>query len=307
MAGGDAKSDLLWVAGVFLLLGLVWLVGGGPARQEATQGPFLEPPAPLGSGEVYGPAIGQQGSTGGNSVQTSNAPKVKISSGNARYEEQGNKEYITLTADRSNQLPVVISGWKLKSSRRNEEVVIPTVSKLFVRKQPRDVDKIILAPGERAVVVTGYPPDDGTIGLGRGLKLNSCSGYLDRLLNNRFAPSLSIGCPSPYKESGVSTLDDTCYNFVRRLSSCHTPKFERRGEIDYVDNASNIDNACRAFIKEHFNYDSCLRWHQGDSDFWGKEWRVYLYHTGELWLDRLETISLYDEFGRLVDKISYGD
>lgn len=302
MAAGDAKSDLLWVLGIFLLLGLVWFLGGGLERPAADQGPFLESPSTGGSGEIYRPAGDDSAQT-----QTPGLSQVKISSGNAQYEEQGNQEYITLEADWSNKNSVIISGWKLKSARRAEEVVIPTVAKLFVRKQPRDIDKIILAPGERAVVVSGYPPDDGTIGLGRGLKLNLCSGYLDQLLNYRFAPSLSIGCPAPDKELGTSFLGDVCYKFVRSLSSCHTPEFERRDDIDYVDDNPNIDDGCRAYLKEHFNYEGCIKWHQRDADFWGEEWRVYLYHTGELWPARSETISLYDESGRLVDTISYED
>lgn len=46
---------LKWLFWFFVILWFIWFFTGGPERYEARQGPFLKPPAPLDTGESYGP------------------------------------------------------------------------------------------------------------------------------------------------------------------------------------------------------------------------------------------------------------
>ncbi|MFZ2205692.1 MAG: hypothetical protein WAV23_03820 [Minisyncoccia bacterium] len=50
-----AWDHLKWL--IFVLIGLwfVWFFTGGPQRYSSNQGPFLRPPAPIDTGEIYGP------------------------------------------------------------------------------------------------------------------------------------------------------------------------------------------------------------------------------------------------------------
>lgn len=41
------------VIGLLLILFAAWLVTGGPDKYESTAGKFIEPAAPLGTGEIY--------------------------------------------------------------------------------------------------------------------------------------------------------------------------------------------------------------------------------------------------------------
>ena len=47
-------EDLKWILFILIGLWLVWFLTGGPSREEAKQGIFIKPPAPLDSGETYG-------------------------------------------------------------------------------------------------------------------------------------------------------------------------------------------------------------------------------------------------------------
>lgn len=48
-------DDLKWFIAVMGLLFVGWLVSGGPTRYSSTK-PFIRPPQPLDTGEVYGPS-----------------------------------------------------------------------------------------------------------------------------------------------------------------------------------------------------------------------------------------------------------
>jgi len=49
-------GDLLGIIGVIILIWFIWLFTGGPARYEKENpGPYIKAPAPLDTGETYGP------------------------------------------------------------------------------------------------------------------------------------------------------------------------------------------------------------------------------------------------------------
>lgn len=54
----DPINDAYFIFGVLAILIVVWFAAGGPEKADL-RGLFLAPPPPLGSGEGYGPQIGE--------------------------------------------------------------------------------------------------------------------------------------------------------------------------------------------------------------------------------------------------------
>lgn len=314
MVAGEAKSDLWWLIIMVVVLGLAWFVSGGPSRPFATGGPFLEPPAPLGSGEAYflDQSDGSSWSWGGASNQSPDPrtsgwrDQITLRSGNARYEDQGNHEYLTIEASYSNDQPINISGWRLVGGAGS--FTIPRGTKLLRGDGVnRADDPIILEPGGQAVITSGWFPSIGPFSIDVSFQVSRCLGYIEATPNVQFTPSVGSSCPRGEDEPWLGGLTDECFEFVTRWPSCQTPKFERRSDgYDYINGRRDtLTSQCREFIKSHFNYQGCVAYHQAEPDFFTKDWRVFLKHSGELWDERHETISLYDDQGQLVDQISY--
>lgn len=324
MNGGSATGDLWWFVAIITALGLIWYATGGPNRPEAWQGPFIQPPAPLSSGEIYGagrtisaprpapvsPPTYQTGDLR-EPLLTARSPwygRVSIDSGSGPYEIQPNQEYLALEANYNNTVSVTVTGWSLTNGRsRPDGVVIPRAARLFIGNSTNLVTTpIALAPGARLVLTTGRMPNSNPYSINANFLTNKCSGYLDTLPQYRFTPALRRSCPSPAKDPGVSNLDRECYDFVSYLSSCHTPKVEHDADgYEFIDNISGLPSSCRAFLEDHFNYNSCVKWHEQDIDFYGTEWRVYLNRSWELWGPNREHITLYDQSGKIVAERSY--
>ncbi|MBI2100473.1 MAG: hypothetical protein HYT47_00400 [Candidatus Vogelbacteria bacterium] len=308
---GSATGDLLWVLAIVAALWILWFATGGAERPAATAGPFIKPPPPISTGEIYSPG-GQTrlrpasiaGSSGGGAAifpDTTHSlyyGQVKIRQGNARYEIQPNREYITITANHSNQIPIDIIGWQLvNNALRHGRARAIKITPL-----------ILLAPGGVVTVNTGSPPSSNLWPVGSAFQINKCTGYLaEDFRNFRLTPAFSRSCLAPRAEPGADRLDDDCYDYVNRLSACHTPEFERKNDgYNYIDGRRDtLTSSCRSYVQDHFSYNRCVAWHAADSDFYGKDWRVYLNHTGELWAANREVITLYDREGKIVDQLDY--
>jgi len=326
---GTATGDLLWVLAVIAALWVLWLATGGSLRPSATSGPFIKPPPPLGTGEIYSTdghtaRVGSSGTTRQmaerekvEQLNRNSSPwfgQIKIRAGNARSEESSNREYIELVADRKLLAPVNITGWQLVNNparrARADVVLIPAAAKVFSSAAAAaTLAPIVLAAGEKAMITTGSPPNSSRWPARASFQVNRCVGYLtEQAINFRLASTLlPRACPAPREELGAIRLNSDCYDYVRRLSSCHKPEFKRKsdGHIYLDDRINKLSSACRAYLEDHFSYDRCLAWHQTDPDFYVGEWRVFLNHTWELWAKDREVISIYDAQGRLVDESSY--
>ena len=310
---GEATRDLIWVAGIFIAVGLLWLFTGGSTRPTEKDKPFLELPSAASSKSsyYYSHSSNYQLSDSG-SVKPDGKSKqeVKLSSGSAFNSIYPNQEYVEITADSRNSEPVDISGWTLTNKPapgyRFKSVKIPLANRLltgFSNQTPQD--RVVLNPGEKAVIVTGKMPASVPYVVSSFL-VNKCSGYLEDLPHYQFTPSLWSNCPRPEKEVDINLLDENCYRYVRSLGNCHTPYVTTdRDGYELIDGKTNLSAACRLFVKTQFSYSNCLARHQSDSDFFGKEWRIYLNQTDDLWYKNRDAISLYDSQGLLVDQISY--
>ncbi|KKW33594.1 MAG: hypothetical protein UY78_C0007G0010 [Parcubacteria group bacterium GW2011_GWA1_53_13] len=54
---GSPWEIVLFVAGILLVLAILWYRNGGPEKADL-RGLFLAPPAPIGNGSAYGPQVG---------------------------------------------------------------------------------------------------------------------------------------------------------------------------------------------------------------------------------------------------------
>lgn len=307
--------------GILFIIFFVWVMTGGPERYISRSGPLLEPPTIDESAEGYGELGVPEISLGGASIGVEPSEpipegevietyegKIKIGKGNAKSEDYGNEEYIVLQNATKDEA-INISGWKLQNGGSlfggQKTLTIPRGTHLF-NPDGSVLADIILAPGEKATILSGSITRTKPYKINTSFRVNKCSGYLDKLENYQFVPALSTSCPLIKNEPEVATANNSCYDAISRVGRCVTAEFERNddGEMELNGREVNVGSACRNFIEETANYEDCIKRHAGDEDFFGKEWRVFL-GQGQLWNSSRETISLYDNFGRLVQRISY--
>ena len=252
-------------------------------------------------------------------VPVSSSGSIRLSTGNARYTIQPYEEYITL--ENHGQTSVDITRWRLengKSSRTyaqgsqyvryaSDVGIISKGAKVISPSGISKLENIILKPNERAIVTTGSPQNISPYTI-VSFKENLCSGYLSEKYN--FPSGIGKSCVWPNTEPGVKSLDSTCKKYVASLRPCHTPQFDgkdRQGDFcsGCVDGIVGLPSMCVSFIKNHYSYPGCLSYHQGDQNFEGSTWHVYLYRPWEMWAESDETLSLYDSQGNLVTQTSY--
>ncbi|MDP3763960.1 MAG: hypothetical protein Q8Q92_05015 [bacterium] len=248
------------------------------------------------------------------------ARNVSLGGGNATYVYQTYEEYVTI--DNSGNDPVNITNWQLKNGKdkraydlggtlryfpRDSATIGQAV--LFISPSGRNTfQNVVLKSGETAIITTGQVGSQLPYKI-VSFKENTCSGYLEDLMEYDFTPPLTRRCLQPADEPGVNVLDIECRRFIERMSSCRTPKFDTRdrdGEIcqGCVD-GTPLSGSCVAFIKSHFNYNFCIANHANDPNFSGQTWRIFLGRGWEMWVSEYETIGLYDQLGRLVDYRNY--
>ena len=336
------KDDLIWVVAVLLILFGLWFFSGGPKR-SSEQKPFISPPAPIDTGKTYGSLGLESGSKKASLEPVSSSKSVSakdpnaspyqglihLGRGNASSETDANDEYIENRSDYKNKTAVNISGWTLRNggdSRSYDsygQVVkgqshtarLPGVAvNIWTSTGPKETVPIKLSANERVYVVSGSPfPYGSPYNIRESFRVNKCMGYIENIPNYRFAPNLSTSCPSPAKDPTLPTLPEQCYNQIRSIGACQTIDFKTKDSwciLHYNDSARNdklcnLPSYCKNIIQTHYTYESCVRTHQTDEDFFKAEWRLYLGSIWELWASRNETISLYDENGKLVDQIKY--
>jgi len=253
------------------------------------------------------------------------AGKVRIERGNSSSEYQPYKEYISLRSSGLKKGETVnITGWSLSNNKgarfyqindtqvrgTSDRVYVPQAAKVFLTTGTNYQSPIIMKTGSKVVLLTGSVPNKSPFEV-TNFQVNKCSGYIEDLDNYKLFPPLQSSCPDPREEIDLNSLDQSCYNFVQNLALCHTPEFPERTrvgdkwEYGYVDGVPGLSSQCKTVIKTRYNYNSCIALHGSDSDFLQNEWRVFLNRPWELWAKTRETITLYDNLGRVVNETSY--
>ena len=246
--------DLMWLIFILIVVLTVW-----GAQFRSTGEPVLSPPR--GTNTIIEPAT----------TQNSETPKTEIKiSAPGIVTAIADREYIII--QNSGDTPIAMSGLSLRN-KRNETVTIG-----FDTQGSR----MILAPNEKAVIVTGKSPRSGNF------KVNSCTGYFAQF--QTFMPTLSTSCPRLSSLDAAKNLVESCRDYVSSIRSCQFP----------ASIPTNITSVCNDFIQQHAGYQGCVKDHQSDKDFDKKEWRIYLNRGTEFWRNGDETIEVRSAEGKLL-------
>lgn len=313
------KSDALFFFGVLAFFFVLWFATGGPTRPISFAGPYITPLTDVNT-EQYGyGSIDAEGNISAGEPQSTQSiwsqimgfenqvrnlerqaadlrafgeasplrGSVTVSAGNVSSEDP-DTEYITINV--VGTAPVDITGWRLVSGASGDSTRIPSGASLPRSGRINDTGRIVLNPGEQAVVVTGESP------LGVSFKENMCTGYLAH--RQDYTPALSQQCPAASIEfdryfTGNTLRDDACYYRMQATPICTPPDDE------------GLSSRCRDLIDEHLTYNGCVATHQHSTYFPGRTWRIYLEKRSEMWKSTRDAIKLLDAQGKTVDLYTY--
>lgn len=201
-------------------------------------------------------------------------------------------EFLALHVDDNYKEAVPITGWKIRSVNSNINAIIPSGTQLLFTGMINREDPILVYAGDNIYVNTGYSPN------GLSFRINKCSGYLTQF--QEFTPYISSNCPRPADEDLSSiprlAINDACFDYIDSFPYC---------KIQTESLPKNWSVECSKFIYDKINYSSCINTHKGDSDFYKKEWRIYLKRGDILWRARNQNIILYDNEDKIVSTLKY--
>lgn len=278
----QTKKDLLMALGFITIIFLIWIFTGGPSRPTATSGPFIK--------TLNAPQFNFSNPESKNGIDSASIYKNKASIGSSSpaKEKDPQKEYVEIRTSSNNKEPVNISSWYLEN-KNGEKLKIGQAATLPLLGEINIQQDILLKPGEKVIVATGWSP------IGTNFQINKCIGYFSQMQD--FYPKLSDKCPDPIKDEVLpASLDNACIDYINREFKLCTA---------YITLPANLSNNCKEYINERINYNGCIVWHKKNSDFYKPEYRVYLKKDSELWNNEHEKIILYDDGGKIIDWISY--
>ena len=216
--------------------------------------------------------------------------KVKIQYIN--HSENTKNEYVVLHEDDYSTTTIPVTGWSLRIVSSGDVYTISKASQLFFSGVVNDENPIILYPGDTVYVNTGLSPT------GSNFKVNKCTGYLSQFQS--FIPYLYTNCPLPRNEdtTSISRLpqNEECLKYLYSYQACKT-------QIETLP--ASFTYECKKFIIDKLNYPACVNTHKYDSDFYLKQWYVYLRQNKTIWDTIHSDITLYDSDGKVVDILKY--
>jgi len=201
--------------------------------------------------------------------------------------EVPNTEYITLRV--VGDYPVDLTGWKLENDRGSIYTLGEAIDEY--ERTNSFTQHVVVPPQGRVIVGSGQSP------IGANIRLNACTGYLERL--GAFNPSINQQCPVP---SGAVTqrLSRPCQDYLSGLNSCSTPPPATQEQINL------LKGECLDFANLHWTYDACKSDHRQEPGFFYNEWRMFLGLTNsEFIAGQYEVITLRDPSGKVVDQYTY--
>lgn len=318
---GGSKKILTEFFGWMTFLWILWFWSGGPMRLEKIDQPFLKPPSPLNSGEDFGHMANSATISfsdfkknieirGKNQNDLSDLNKDKSNSGsdsdtnqNSNSEKsqylgmininvakgyQGNPDFLEIIALSTNKKPINITGWEIRSTVSRYLNKIYVGAKTIYQGRISEENDILLYPGEKAIILPTKSP------VGISFKMNKCIGYLEQF--QEFYPHLPKYCPHPGFDK-PQIEDENCVAFAKTIDRCNA--FIK----EYPE---KLSEACKKTISKRLSYNSCVSENIEDTDFYKKEWRVYL--GGDeiaFGSENGDFIGIYDSDGHLIDSIFY--
>lgn len=267
--------------------------------------PSVDTPIYGGSNSYYSDDMG--GSITG--PRSPYAGKISLGSGNASYSIQPYEEYVTL--QNQSNASITVTGWTLTNGKNtrplqntqnnyfysaSDSATIGTGTEFLDPNGTFQTGPIKLAPGDSAIVTTGGPFSQYPFSIYTSFRENICEGYLE---NYPFMPQMSQSCPYATNDPDIRTVTDQCYDYVQTISRCENPEKNDKKNFDLQT------TQCRNFMSVRFNYPSCVARNRYTQGFAMNQWRIFLGKGRQLWADRRETITLYDNNNLIVDQISY--
>jgi hypothetical protein len=319
------EHDAWFFIGVFVFIFLIWVATGGPVHPLSFTGPRLAAPQELGGGTylslprapfgIGGSNVSLPGSSDGGSVSGSSGGSqtpLPVFVGGSTFGEPSSfrglvsmshyisgagsldprNESLEIRVSQSVGVPINLSEWSLVSEASGSRLVIPKGTEIPTSGVVNAIQNIVLAPGDRALVISGRSP------IGASFRENKCIGYFSTFQS--FSPPLPQNCPTPHDELisfyGAGYIRDAaCIEYVDKLSRCHVALTPPVG----------VSNACQNFLVKYLNYNGCVEAHRSDADFKGDTWRIYLGRTSSMWRTNNELVKLLDVNGKTVDAFSY--
>lgn len=315
--------DAWFFIGIFVFIFLIWIATGGPLHPIAFTGPTLAEPGALGGGtylslptapfSVGSKNVSLPGSSRGGSFSSGGSrPPLPTFAGGTVFGEASpyyglvsmshyvsgagspdpGSEYVEIDVSQNSGVPVDLTGWTLESESTGNAVIIPQGTEVPTSGIVNAAQDIVLAPGERAIVISGQSP------IGASFRENKCIGYFSTF--QKFSPPLPQNCPVPSDELssfyGTGYIRDAaCIDYVNSLSRCQVVLTPPPGAT----------SACQSFLTNYLNYNGCVNAHRSDADFAGDTWRIYLGRTSSMWRTQHEVVKLLDINGKTVDAFSY--
>ena len=321
------EHDAWFFIGVFIFIFLIWVATGGPLHPISFTGPTLAEPGALGGGTylqlprapfgIGGTNISLPGSTEGGGAVTGSSggssdtlptftgggvfgvpsPYRNIVRMNHYVSGAGSadprNEYLEISVPQNvGGIPVDLSEWTLASDASGATTRIPKGTEIPISGTVNAAEDIVLAPGTRAIVISGQSP------IGASFRENKCIGYFSTF--QTFYPTLPQNCPAPSDELasfyGSNYISDApCIDKVNKLSRCQV----------MLSPPAGTSGACQNFMVKYLNYNGCVTAHRNDADFLGDTWRIYLGRSNSMWRTQHELVKLLDINGKTVDAFSY--
>ncbi len=213
--------------------------------------------------------------------------KITISSFSQSY-DQYYPSIVSLRVQGAVKEGINISGWTIKG-KRGGMLTLPKGVKDFSVGGYNKEENITIKEGEYITASSARSP------VNTNFLLNECTGYLNAMYT--FVPSLGGSCPS-FDTRVISNFGGACQSFAQSMGGCRVPTSEELNRFTLPE-----DVACHTFLT-NINYAGCYRTHRNDSNFFGKEWRVWLNTPFNFNRDH-DRIFLYDNNGLIVDEYAY--
>lgn len=193
---------------------------------------------------------------------------------------------VSLYANFYDDEAINVSDWKLQARQGSQ--IVPQAINVYDPSGLTAESDIILRSGDYLNIYTSV-----TSAIGKNLRLNKCTGYLQN--TNHFNPALPMNCPSPVTDrSQISNFTGICQDYLLSFYGCKLP--------DPNVILPQSDSGCLAFLN-NINYKGCYDGHISDSDFLSHEFRAWV---GGSFLDsRHDKLELLDRNGLLVDLYQY--
>lgn len=202
----------------------------------------------------------------------------------------GGVSELDLQSDGSLSQKVDVTGWRIAGNNGN--FIIPQAIAIYTSYGISEVRDVVVGAGEYVRIMSGLSP------IGQNLRLNECTGYLNNVYS--FTPALPNDCPG-FDRSESAMFSGRCQSFVQSLYGCRQPT---ASELNTFTNYG--DELCHAYL-EKINYSGCYAKHSGDSNFFSRDWRIWVGGIASFPFTASEhdRFLLFDRGGLLVDEYTY--